>query len=361
MNRPAWPSRLLSVVHVRRWIAATLSPSHGRVAVAGPVEVYSRKGNPWNVTARFAVRARTGPEEAVVFKAVLLPPYFYLPRVERLLMRACPEHVPELVAAEVLDEPTFADPRPRSRWAPVVIRTQRGRLYALYRPFTGIPVSKSERPEDVVELARTLARIQVAVAAQPETEQTGIPRVPPASVATQYEAWVRYVQDYHLPRWESGKGSFPQEIGDPRSVLQRLQRLQGKVSGWAKELEDGGWPLSIDHTDFHHGNAVVQADGRIVVFDWVEAVLSSPFFSLDELLWRLGERADEVRDAYLDALPWQTRARRGRALELGARLSAVKNDYNAVARWEAFGRPGGSAGSVDGFVRHTLPRWESES
>jgi hypothetical protein len=228
MNRPAWPSRLLSVVHVRRWIAATLSPSHGRVAVAGPVEVYSRKGNPWNVTARFAVRARTGPEEAVVFKAVLLPPYFYLPRVERLLMRACPEHVPELVAAEVLDEPTFADPRPRSRWAPEVIRTQRGRLYALYRPFTGIPVSKSERPEDVVELARTLARIQVAVAAQPETEQTGIPRVPPASVATQYEAWVRYVQDYHLPRWESGKGSFPQEIGDPRSVLQRLQRLDRK-------------------------------------------------------------------------------------------------------------------------------------
>ena len=140
----------------------------------------------------------------------------------------------------------------------------------------------------------------------------------------------------------------------------RLKGLQRKVSTWAKELEDGGWPLSVDHTDFHHDNAVVQADGRIVVFDWVEAVLSSPFFSLDELLWRIGERADEVRDAYLDALPWQTRARRERALELGARLSTVKNAYNYEVFWEAFGRPGGSAVSVDMFVRDSLPRWESE-
>jgi hypothetical protein len=357
---PAWPSRLLSVVHVRRWIATALRPSHGRVAVAGPVEVYSRKGNPWSVTARFAVRARTGPETAVVFKAVLLPRSFYLPRVERLLMRVCPEHVPELLVAEVLDEPTFPDPRPRARWAPEVVRTQRGRLYALYRPFAGVPVYQSERPEAVVELARTLARIQVAVAARPEAETDGIPRVPPAAVATQYEAWLRYVRDHHLPRWERGSGRSPRDLGDPRRVLERLERLQAKVRAWAEELRAGGWPLTIDHTDFHHGNAVVQADGRIVVFDWVEAVLSSPFFSLEELLWRPGVRAAEVRDAYLDALPWQTRARRERALELGARLSEVKNAYNYEVFWEAFGRPGGSAGSVDQFVRQTLPRWEAE-
>lgn len=53
---------------------------------------------------------------------------------------------------------------------------------------------------------------------------------------------------------------------------------------WAAELRISGLPYSLDHVDFLPHNAVVQENGRVLIYDWEQAVLSVPFFSLDILL-----------------------------------------------------------------------------
>ena len=60
------------------------------------------------------------------------------------------------------------------------------------------------------------------------------------------------------------------------------RHLVGAVAGAAAVLADAGAPTTLTHGDFHPGNVAV-ADGRIVVFDWSDACLSTPF--VDAVTW----------------------------------------------------------------------------
>jgi hypothetical protein len=293
----------------------------------------------------------------VVFKATLQPLFFYAPAVYRLLAQAAPRHVPEFLAAEVLGGPTFTDTRARAGWAPHVASAQQGRLYALFRPFSGPRVAQSDRPEAAAEMARTAARIQAAVAALPAAARDGVPRVPVESVPEQYEEVLQRIRDYYLPRWLAGKGHFPAEHGDPRAAFATMQGLAAKVERWTAELAAGGWPESIDHTDLHTSNGVLHEDGSVLIFDWEEAVISCPFFSIEELTSRCGGRAAEVQAAYAEALPWGTRRERERAVDLGMWLSPITRAHYFEVFHEEFGFPDRSDRGAAMLARHALGGW----
>ncbi len=88
-----------------------------------------------------------------------------------------------------------------------------------------------------------------------------------------------------------------------------LLRMAGRVEELAAELASHGLDAAIDHSDMHAGNVLAPGDGY-VFFDWHEAAVTHPFFSMVVATRWLetnhgvepGSAADvRLRDAYLDA------------------------------------------------------------
>jgi aminoglycoside phosphotransferase (APT) family kinase protein len=162
-----------------------------------------------------------------------------------------------------------------------------------------------------------------------------------------------------------GEGrDLAEQFALPDDVDEQLERYGPHVSKWAAELEDGGWPLSLDHVDLHPDNAMLRPDGRVLLLDWEEANLSVPFFSLDRLLddaWERGGDAGAamLRGAYLDALPWGTRPARERALTLALRLAPLKHAYEGMRLADALGWEEGMPHVTAWAVARMLARWDS--
>ncbi len=349
-NEPAWPADLLDAAEAADWIAAVLP---GRPAVAGPIEIYRSKE--WGVTARFAVgttrhnssRPAGGDPrqpDGVVFKASSLPLFSSSPAVYELLTPRFPDCAPELLAWDRRGEQTWT----------------------LFRPFAGRKLSEVRSLEGLVELARTVARIQAGIARLPHGETARLPYLSVQTLPVLFEALLRDIRDRHLALWRADGWLAARGIALPDDPRGALARFQQRVEAWSAELKAGGWPDAIDHVDLHTDNAVLQDDGRVLIYDWEEAIVGCPFFSLDRLLADAREYATgadgvgaarAVRDAYLDALPWQTRERRGRALDLALRLAPIKTAYEGEIFAEARGWADGHPRLTAWCMARALQRW----
>lgn len=354
-----WPEALVETAEVCCWIAAVLP---GQPEVVGPIQVMQAKG--WGVTASFAAVEAGGPGETlrgreVVFKAGALPLFAGAPRIAAMLSRCCPDAVPHVLAWE-----------------------ERGpQTWTLFAPFEGTPVAALHTLEPLLETGRTLARIQTAVAALPRSELDGLQCNPAAAVPGWLDEMIEDIRERQLGYW-AGKGrEMAQQLALPGDVLERLAAVRPKVAAWMDELLAGGWPESIDHVDLHWENAVVKPDGGILICDWEEAVLSCPFFSLDRLLndareLDLGEAAAwgghmggplyteferALRDAYLDALQWGSRAERERAFELAMRLAPIKTAHEGLVFGKALGWREGAPFVTAWALARALPRWEQSN
>ena len=282
---PTWPDGLTDVLAVTQWISETLP---GNPTVSGPSRIYQVKK--WGIVAQFDLRISSNVE-SVVFKASHLSMFTYCPLVDAMLWRRCPKHVPEILAYE-----TWAD-----------------RAWYLYRPFTARLVSSICGGGPIEEIARAFAEIQGIVAAQPESELVSIPRVPLDGLPERVEEL----------RCASEEFEFPSELHDLPELL----------AMWTDELVDMAWPDSIDHVDLQRDNAAATEDGAVLIFDWEEAVLGCPFFSIHRLLWDAEEfgRRDQVLQAYLEGLPWGSSGDRRRALDLARCLSPVQREVERAA------------------------------
>jgi hypothetical protein len=83
-----------------------------------------------------------------------------------------------------------------------------------------------------------------------------------------------------------------------------LRALTPRVAELCEELAGLGLPETIQHDDLHDGQIFVH-DGRYRFFDWAEACISHPFFTMTVTLT---PELDRFRDAYLE--PWEGIARR---------------------------------------------------
>ena len=364
---PDWPAERVDVGEVRDWISSAL-PGHPRVT--DPIVVYQVKV--WGVTACFGIIWARSPDQRapsdesnldreVVFKAPLLPIFRAAPRIHRLLQRHCSGAVPELL--------TWAE-RPEGTWM-------------LFRPFRGSPLASLDGLEPLLNLARSMARIQAAVAALPDSETQELPRfrlhrIPEAFDAVLDEIQSRNLAYLSLHRYQLARNlkTSPDLLGP--DLLGRLSQFRSRIAEWTAELQDGCWPESTDHVDLQVNNAAVKPGGEILIYDWEEAMLSCPFFSIDRLFEDASARdecqrsglkrgqgleaspsAQAIRGAYLDALPWQTPERRERALTLALCISPIKAAYEGKVFAEALGWEHGCPWVTAESMVSALQRWEA--
>lgn len=347
-----WPSTAIDAEEAQAWIASALP---GQPRVLGPIEVLQAKE--WGVTARFVAVTPdpSGPSHAsadeVVFKASWLRLFAQAPEVYALLTRHCQGNVPDLLAAERRGDVTWT----------------------LFRAFDGPTVESLRQPEPLLDVARTLAHIQSTIADTPDAEKQALPRTALTLMPMMFDAVLRDVRDRHTPFWQSVEGQpLVQHFHLPTDSVAQMESYRPFISQWTDELHQANWPESIDHVDLHWENAIVQPDGRILIYDWEEAILSCPFFSLDRLLDDareldgLGEAGDTpsptellLRDAYLDTLPWQTRDRRERAFILALCLAPIKTAYEGILLAEALDWDEGMPNVTAWALARALPRWSA--
>ena len=276
-SEPAW------LAEANAWIDAQLD----RLGLVhnGPVE--QPHVRPWATALR--IPTTDGP---VWFKAAI-PALAYEPAVVELISRRRPDLVPELLATDL----------------------DRGWMLA---------ADGGERLRELVERERSLDRW--------------------------LDALPRYAE-LQLALGADGDGFA--SLGVPNRSLARLpdeyrallERVPGELDGTATRVADLCGELAalglfetIQHDDLHDGQIFVR-DGRYLFFDWGDACVSHPFFSMSVALqgniaWGLDdvEGSVDIRpfgDAYLEPFTGlASRAELTRALDAALRLGWVCRALN---------------------------------
>jgi hypothetical protein len=246
---------------------------------SGPVEEV--KLRPWSAVLR-------APAEgvAVYFKANI-PALANEPALTRVLHRICPEHVLDVLADE-----------PGEGW--------------MLQPDGGPPLAgRLDASDDLGPHERMLA-----VYAQLQVRAAG---------------HLDALLDAGAPdrRLLGLRPLFEELVAAERPDL---LGLAGRVGELAGDLDAYGLPATIDHSDLHAWNVLATGD-RYVVFDWHEAAVTHPFFSMVVALRSVehnhrlqpgGADSRRLRDAYLE--PWAALGSRGdlrAALGLALRLGPL--------------------------------------
>ena len=297
-----WHEHVWPLADVKSWI---LSAVPGANHVGDP-KVLSPKQ--WGQTAEFKI-----DEKSVVFKGCELSLFAKRTETEVLLSRRCPDYVPMLLAWKVLPN--------QQTWT-------------LYRAFKGPDVEQTKKFENILEMTWTLAAIQTIVAQQSPAEKAVLPQTPVEQIPKMLDHMIERIANGYLDAWLANDSELLNAFALPGNVLEEIRSFRPQVAEWTQEYLDGKWPISIDHVDFNISNAVVQENGEMLIFDREEAVMSSPFFSIDRLLddadafeddpasilhteghLRLTPNQMAIRNAYINAIPWHTRPQRERAFD----------------------------------------------
>lgn len=248
-------------------------------------------------------------------------------RVFELVGRAAPGLVPELLAWRVAED---------------------GRQEMLFRPFGGMPVDElppAQRADGLVAMASAVARVQASVTRLAPRGLVSVrARDVPALLDELLDGATHRCRTDHAARWSAECAA--QEV--PEDVAERLRPWRSRVAEWAEELEEGGWSHGIDHVDLLPHNANLLEDGTCVVYDWEQATLGVPLFSLDVLL-AYAQSLDEgegglvlrperatptqvsLKEAYLAELPGP--------LDLALRLAPIRYGWAEWRQAEAAGVP----------------------
>lgn len=337
-----WPERAFSLQGVRCRVASMLALPDAAAAAINPVALYAQYTDPpdQRLTARLAIRDGDGKAREVVYKENRLPLYSASARAHALVSRHCGGSVPHVIAWE----------------------EDGGTSRLLYQPFEGRSVGDSGDPVLLGDTARTVARIQNAVAPAVEaggTETAGIPRVEAEDIPSLFESVFAHIQA-HAGVWERDEGGkLSEALGAPAAeVLDLLNAARGRVVRCAEEVAALKLPTTIDHGDLHGGNAFVQPDGSVLIHDWETAALGCPLFSLDKLLvaasnvdqgtgsrgpWGYSPGTPTqalVRDAYLDELGRPDIS--GRAFAAALCLACVKEMHAEITWAKLVGWPDGN-------------------
>lgn len=350
MERSKWPIHLVDEEEVRAWIASTLPDVS---AVEGPIKIEQVKS--WGVVARFRVLSQGGDAQEVIFKASHLPLFTYGPVVDQRLMRYCPEHVPVLLGSQ--------------RWA--------DKAWMLYQPFAGTRVSAQLSEATLCQIAVTFTQVQSRITQAPTSDFAAIPRTSIAALPAQFAAVVQEIEERQWPIWHNDERWLLTEFQIPDDLIPRLKAFSTQFAHWAAELAAMRWPDTIEHADLQADNAAFAQGGTMILFDWEEATLGCPFLSLYRLLddartldiqagrtaiiydGRYAPSELAVRQAYIEALPWQTLSERGRAFDLAMCLAPVRAIHDGMVFAAAQGWAKGIPPQVAMLSTQALLRWEA--
>lgn len=342
-----WPEELASESEARRWVSASLPAGQ---AVAGQARIIGK--NNGGFTARFTVIA-PGTEQDVVFKTNFLPQFRSSGRLSAVLSRLCPGDVPHLLAWRELPE----------------------RVDTLFQLFVGQEITRASSLEALCEMARALARVQTRVAAMPDA-MLGLPRLSLEQVPALLDLLILDIQNRYHSRFHADDDALIKRFDIPADFVERLMFFRPKLDEWAAELATLRCPESIDHVDLLPHNAALQEDGHVLIYDWEQATIGCPLFSLDVLLafaqdWEENfsqgltirpeqetDGAATLRKAYLEALPWGTWEERERAFTLALCLSPVRYAWAEGLLATQFGQEEWWAEDMAWWLTRALRRWE---
>ena len=227
------------------WIGRQLADRG--LALSGPITQPHIR--PWSTVLRVPVGA-----EALFFKATL-PEIAYEIALSDAVARCAPEQVIEILAVD-----------PLQGWMLMADGGERAR-----EQFGGRGDVRAWKP-----ILAAYAKLQIRLASEVDPLLAlGTPDRRPSTLHEQYRALVAD------ERWLM----IGQEGGISSEEAVALKQLAPKIEALCAELSGYTIPLSLDHSDLHDGNIFVNdsicvSDSGYRFFDWGDASISHPFFSL---------------------------------------------------------------------------------
>lgn len=278
----SWPDDLVSRDELAAWLSSML-PGHPRIAP----EVKPLRVKRWGATGVFLADG-----VPVVGKHAQPALYPDAPTVHRFVQDVAPHAVAPLLATQ--DGPG---------WQRTAFGFVEGRT------------AEERDPASRVDVARTLATIQVAAADNPAP---GLP-------------------SYHLPDVVDDLIADVCAVGDQDPLLtERLFTAAGALHDYAEELV-AAVPVSIDHNDVNEANAIIADHKPVIILDWEEARLGCPLLSLSRLLQDAPGYRAKITNAYVSTLTsW---GNVGPLIDRANVLAGLKSAHEARAYARALGWP----------------------
>ncbi len=350
MKKPDWPVELIDEEEVRNWISNVLV---NHTTVEGPASIDRLK--PRGIVARFNIQNIKYGKQEIVFKASHLPLFTYGPFVDKLLMEYCPDSVPEMLEWQAWPDKTWI----------------------IFRPFSAQLTSTMPGLEPIIKIAQSFAQIQTIIAGIPITKKENIPHTKVCNVPEQFEKIIQDIEDRQWKIWSNDRAEFMDPFQIPDDLCNKLRTNLPKINRWTDELSSMNWPDTIDHVDLHNSNAAMFPDGRLLIFDWEEALISCPFFSIDRLLndardldidrklvsknydGKYSQSELFVRKAYLEAIPWKSYPERERGFDIAMCLSPIKTAYEGFIFAQERNLKNGLSYQTAMCITRALRRWES--
>lgn len=243
-----WPDNRSEFDDLPTWLASALP---GRPTVRGPIRVLQVKR--WGGTAVFEADG-----EPVVVKHAQPALFPAAAVVHAAVQRVCPDQTAPLLAHG--DGPGWQ----RSVFG-----------------FVPGPTAEESGPHTLVAVAAALGQVQAALAT---ADLFGLPSYPIADMPDTLAEDLANASDQNPALLDEFLASLP--------VLRHHAELLAEAL-----------PVSIDHPDLNHSNAIVTGES-VVLLDWEEATVGCPLFSLPRLLADTDDAATkaDMIGAYLDAL-----------------------------------------------------------
>ncbi len=243
-----WPDNRSEFDDLPTWLAFALP---GRPEIRGPIRVLHVKR--WGGTALFEAAGRP-----VVVKHAQPALFPGATAMHATVHRVCPD-----------------------RTAPLLAHAAGPGWHRSVFGFVPGPTAEEAGPHTLVAVADALGQVQAALAT---TDLFGLPSYRIDSMPD------TLAEDLSV--------SGDQDVALVDGFLTALPVLRHHAELLAEAL-----PVSVDHPDVNHSNAIV-TDASVVLLDWEEASVGCPLFSLPRLLADADDEVtrDRMIDAYLDAL-----------------------------------------------------------
>lgn len=152
-----------------------------------------------------------------------------------------------------------------------------------------------------------------------EMRERGVPDMRPEVMPDRFDEAVASVAEYAGTKADD----------DQRAAFERVRAMRDEVKRWSERLAGSRVGVSIDHHDLHPGNILGEPGEPARFYDWGDAAIAHPFFSMFVPLNLVADEAGEaaarrLRDSYLDVFAdVAPEAELREELDLACRLTKV--------------------------------------
>jgi len=248
-----WDEEKVPLTEVQAWIEKAID-SHD---VKGPTKIF--RSNDWGITAMFQ------GDQDYVCKIAFLPLFQTSPSIYTFLNSLESPHLPHVVKAENIN----------------------GQTWLLFTPFEGKVDNKTYSIDEIVKIARTMALIQNQAT---QKDYKDIPVYSVADVESECIDFISHVQERYQEDYIQNSQLISENLSLEQTELEllALEETYTYIKKWIKKacrsLAQHPIPLSLYHLDLHMGNSAKLDNGERLIFDWEEAVITIPFFSINKLV-----------------------------------------------------------------------------